>query len=83
MTTDTKKPIERTTRGLCEHLFSTLEALRDGNVTAQDAKVTANLAQQLQNCKRLELDAARFVSDVRRDDAEDDGAGKIKSLTFT
>ena len=58
--------ITRTTEGLRDHLFQLMDDLRAGNVTPQDARTQASLAQQVHNTIKVELEAARFVSEQRQ-----------------
>ena len=54
----------RTTNTLRDTLFSQLDKLVAGEITAQQAKATTGLASQIINVSKLELEAARFINDV-------------------
>lgn len=66
--------IARNTKGLRDHLFSVLEKLSTGKITPQEAKAAAQIAQQIHNTARLDIDAARFVSEQRLAGADSNAA---------
>jgi|LUMV01.1.fsa_nt_gb hypothetical protein len=53
------------TKDLLVLLFESLEQLRNGEITPQAAREIARLSNSAQGVVRLEMDYARFVSDVR------------------
>lgn len=57
--THTKK-IERTSAGLRDALFESMEQLRAGDIEAQDAKAMAALAREIVNTVHLEVEVARL-----------------------
>ncbi len=59
---------KRTTNGLREVLFEQIDGLVNGSITPQQAKAVSGLASQVVSVTRLEMEAARFISDERRDD---------------
>lgn len=69
---DTVSPVTRTSTGLRGHLFDTLDALRGGNITPQEASATARICQQIHNTARLEMESARFLSAMHHE-TDDNG----------
>jgi hypothetical protein len=61
------KDSKRTTAGLREVLFNQMDGLLSGDVTPQQAKAVVGLSAQIVSVTRLEMDAARFVADSRKD----------------
>ena len=61
--------VDRTTHGLRSALFEQLDGLRDGSKTPQEAKAVSGLASQIISITRLEMDAARFISDSTSKDS--------------
>lgn len=59
------KNTKRTTHGLREVLFNQIDGLNNGSITAQQAKAVSSLASQIVSVTKLEMEAARFVSDSR------------------
>jgi hypothetical protein len=59
---------KRTTNGLREVLFEQIDGLVNGSITPQQAKAVSGLASQVVSVTRLEMEAARFISDERMDD---------------
>jgi len=59
---------KRTTNGLREVLFEQIDGLISGSITPQQAKAVSGLASQVVSVTRLEMEAARFISDERMDD---------------
>ncbi len=58
---------KRTTNGLREVLFEQIDGLVNGSITPQQAKAVSGLASQVVSVTRLEMEAARFISDERMD----------------
>ena len=58
---------KRTTNGLREVLFEQIDGLINGSITPQQAKAVSGLASQVVSVTRLEMEAARFISDERMD----------------
>lgn len=73
-----KKNVVRTTRGVRDRLFDVLDGLRDGTITPQEAQASARVVQQIHNTTRLEIEAARFISQHNR---ADDGDSNVIELT--
>lgn len=73
--------IDRSTKGLRDHLFDILEQLASGKITPQHAITVTKIAQQVHNSARLEIDAARFVSEQRAASG-DSNAMTLKPLSF-
>ncbi len=65
---------QRTTQNLRDMLFSQLDDLIEGKITAQQAKAASGLASQIISLSKLELEAARFIS------GNLDGVKEIKQL---
>ena len=59
------KTTKRTTSGLREVLFDQIDGLLSGKITPQQAKAVSGLASQVVSVTRLEMEAARFISDGR------------------
>lgn len=76
-----KTQISRSTKGLRDHLFDILDQLASGKITPQNAMTVTKVAQQIHNTARLEIDAARFVSEQRAASG-DGGALTLKALEF-
>jgi hypothetical protein len=66
--------IDRTSKGLRDHLFSILDRLESGKITPQEARMHAHVSQQVYNTSRLEIEAARFISEQRH---KKEGEGPI------
>jgi len=64
----------KTTQDLRDTLFSQLDDLVTGKITPQQAKATSGLASQIISLSKLELDAARFISN------SENGTKEIKKL---
>lgn len=62
------KSTKRTTSGLREVLFDQIDGLISGKITPQQAKAVSGLASQVVSVTRLEMEAARFISDGRMTD---------------
>lgn len=54
-----KAPISRTSEGVRDALFDEWDRLRSGEVDAQRAIATANLARQILSSVRIEIDHSR------------------------
>lgn len=63
------KATKRTTSGLREVLFDQIDGLISGKITPQQAKAVSGLASQVVSVTRLEMEAARFISDGRMADS--------------
>lgn len=55
-----RKKIDRTSAGLREALFTSMEQLRAGDIEAMDAKAMASLAREIVNTVRLEIEVQRL-----------------------
>lgn len=56
---------ERNSKGLKKVLFSQIDDLVNGKITPQQAKAVASLSSQVVSVAKLEMEAARFISDQR------------------
>jgi len=56
---------ERNSKGLKNVLFSQIDDLVSGKITPQQAKAVASLSSQVVSVAKLEMEAARFISDQR------------------
>ncbi len=70
---------ERNTRTLHNHMWDMMEKLENGEVTAQHARAASSLVSNMIATARLEMEYARFVSDVRSP-AGADGRGGLPAL---
>lgn len=70
--------IKRTTQGLREVLFDQLDGLVTGKVTPQQAKAVSGLASQVVSVTKLEMEAARFISDGRMAENDTKKLGEVK-----
>lgn len=52
--------MSKTVEDLREHLFATLQGLRDGTVTVETAKAISEVSQTIINSAKVEVDAARL-----------------------
>ena len=64
MSEDTKLVV-RTSKGLQDCLFDEIDDLHAGRVTPQSSRTIAALASGILQTARLEMDAARFVTEQR------------------
>ena len=56
---------KRTSKGLRDTLFKELDRLRNDMITPQKAREVTRVAQQILQSVKLEIEAARFVNDLR------------------
>ena len=73
------KSTKRTTSGLREVLFDQIDGLISGEITPQQAKAVSGLASQVVSVTRLEMEAARFISDGRMSEA---GSKKLVDVSL-
>lgn len=59
--------IERTTKGLFDHLCRQMELLSNKEIELEEAKQQANLVKQANNVLRYELDLKKFEEQKRFD----------------
>ncbi|MEN6303958.1 MAG: hypothetical protein ABFD96_14605 [Armatimonadia bacterium] len=59
--------IKRTSAGLKGALFEAIEALRAGDIDANEAKQIAGLAREITNVTRLEMDVFNYQMTLERD----------------
>ena len=69
--------LKRTSIGLIDLLFDEMGNLINGTSTPQSANAKVALAKAIISTKRLEIEAARFVSDEKRD-----GNGEVKEVNL-
>lgn len=62
---------KRSTRTLSTVLYDELDNLIEGKSTPQNANAKVKLVNSIVSVKRLEMDAARFISSSRRNVKED------------
>lgn len=60
-------PIQRTSAGLRDALFDTIERVRSGDMMAEDAKAIAGLSQQICNTVSLEIAVAKLRTEYPAD----------------
>lgn len=53
--------MSKTVDDLREHLFATLQGLREGTVSVETAKAISEVSQTIINSARVEVEAARLV----------------------
>lgn len=68
---------ERTSKALANHLWSTLERLENGDINHQHARAVTATAACMLGVARLEMDHARFVTDMR---GMSGGSGSLPTL---
>jgi hypothetical protein len=56
---------DRTSQGLRDALFNEIEGLQNGNVDPRRALAVANVARQIVNTVRVELDYAKEIASIK------------------
>lgn len=67
MRDEKQKPIQKTSAGLRDILFDSIEKLRAGDMDAIDAKAVAALSQQICNTVSLEIEVAKLRTEYPAD----------------
>lgn len=61
-------PVTRTSHGLVDALFSTIDKLNAKEIDAEHARAISHTAKTIVNVARLELDYRRYAAETKSDD---------------